>query len=58
MLSLRDKILPLDDATVVLPGHGPATTIGRERATNPYLLEASRAATGRLAKSVAGNGPT
>jgi hydroxyacylglutathione hydrolase len=37
--SLRDKILPLDDTTVVLPGHGPATTIGRERRTNPYLLE-------------------
>jgi len=39
LLSLRDKILPLDDATVVLPGHGPVTTIGRERRTNPYLLE-------------------
>jgi len=38
--SLRDVVLPLDDATVVLPGHGPATTIGRERATNPYLAEA------------------
>lgn len=37
--SLRDKILPLDDDVVVLPGHGPATTIGRERRTNPYLLE-------------------
>jgi hydroxyacylglutathione hydrolase len=37
--SLRDKILPLADDTVVLPGHGPRTTIGRERATNPYLLE-------------------
>jgi len=37
--SLRDKILPLDDSTVVLPGHGPATTIGRERRTNPYLRE-------------------
>ncbi|MBX6750665.1 MAG: MBL fold metallo-hydrolase [Micromonosporaceae bacterium] len=36
--TLRDKILPMDDATVVLPGHGPATTIGRERQTNPYLL--------------------
>jgi hydroxyacylglutathione hydrolase len=37
--SLRDKVLPLADETVVLPGHGPRTTIGRERATNPYLLE-------------------
>ena len=37
MASLRDKILPLADETVVLPGHGPATTIGRERAQNPYL---------------------
>jgi hydroxyacylglutathione hydrolase len=39
MVSLRDKILTLDDDIVVLPGHGPATTIGRERRTNPYLLE-------------------
>jgi hydroxyacylglutathione hydrolase len=37
MASLRDKVLPLADDTVVLPGHGPETTIGRERATNPYL---------------------
>ncbi|GGS48524.1 MBL fold metallo-hydrolase [Actinokineospora fastidiosa] len=35
--SLRTKILPLPDDTVVLPGHGPATTIGRERASNPFL---------------------
>ena len=40
MRSLREKVLPLDDATVVLPGHGPTTTIGRERARNPYLREA------------------
>jgi hydroxyacylglutathione hydrolase len=39
VVSLRDKILTLDDDIVVLPGHGPATTIGRERRTNPYLLE-------------------
>ena len=39
MVSLRDKILPLSDDTVVLPGHGPATTIGRERASNPYLRQ-------------------
>jgi glyoxylase-like metal-dependent hydrolase (beta-lactamase superfamily II) len=35
--SLADKVLPLADDVVVLPGHGPATTIGRERATNPFL---------------------
>ena len=35
--SLREVIWPLDDATAVHPGHGPATTIARERATNPYL---------------------
>jgi glyoxylase-like metal-dependent hydrolase (beta-lactamase superfamily II) len=39
MRSLRDVVLPLPDDVLVLPGHGPATTIGRERATNPYLLE-------------------
>jgi glyoxylase-like metal-dependent hydrolase (beta-lactamase superfamily II) len=37
--SLRDKVLPLDDETVVFPGHGPSTTIGRERGSNPYLRE-------------------
>ncbi|MBX6358022.1 MAG: MBL fold metallo-hydrolase [Micromonosporaceae bacterium] len=43
MASLRDKVLPLADDTVVLPGHGPATTIGRERATNPFLIEVAGA---------------
>lgn len=37
--SMRDKILPLDDEVVVLPGHGGSTTIGRERRTNPFVLE-------------------
>ncbi|HZE49394.1 MAG TPA: MBL fold metallo-hydrolase [Jatrophihabitantaceae bacterium] len=37
--SLRDVVLPLSDETVVHPGHGPSTTIGRERRTNPYLLD-------------------
>lgn len=37
--SLRGKILTLPDDTVVLPGHGPSTTIGRERVSNPFLLE-------------------
>jgi len=37
--SLADKVLPLADDIVVLPGHGDQTTIGRERATNPFLLD-------------------
>jgi hydroxyacylglutathione hydrolase len=45
MTSLRDKILPLADDTVILPGHGPETTIGRERASNPYLRELANAPT-------------
>jgi glyoxylase-like metal-dependent hydrolase (beta-lactamase superfamily II) len=37
--SLARVCLPLPDETVVLSGHGPQTTIGRERATNPFLRE-------------------
>ncbi|MGH3853549.1 MAG: MBL fold metallo-hydrolase [Pseudonocardiaceae bacterium] len=37
LASLQNKILVLDDATAVLPGHGPNTTIGQERASNPFL---------------------
>ena len=37
--SLRERVLPRADDTVVLPGHGPQTTIGRERAANPFLRE-------------------
>ena len=36
--SIRRKLLPYDDATPVVPGHGPFTTIGIERASNPYLV--------------------
>ena len=39
--SLADKVLPLADDIVVLPGHGEQTSIGRERATNPYLIPLS-----------------
>jgi hydroxyacylglutathione hydrolase len=35
--SLRDRLLVLPDTTRVLPGHGPQTTIGEERQSNPYL---------------------
>jgi glyoxylase-like metal-dependent hydrolase (beta-lactamase superfamily II) len=37
--SLRDKVLPLPDDIVVLPGHGEQTSIGRERAVNPFLQD-------------------
>jgi hydroxyacylglutathione hydrolase len=35
--SLRTVILPMSDEVIVCPGHGPQTTIGRERMTNPFL---------------------
>jgi len=34
---IREKLLPLPDATWVWPGHGPVTTIGGEKAANPFL---------------------
>ena len=37
--SLRTKVLPLADNIVVLPGHGEQTSIGQERATNPFLQD-------------------
>ena len=40
--SIVDKLFVLDDKTVVLPGHGNATTIGAERRSNPYLEGLSR----------------
>jgi glyoxylase-like metal-dependent hydrolase (beta-lactamase superfamily II) len=46
MVSLRDRILPLADETVVLPGHGPATTIAQERRTNPFLRQVAAAKPG------------
>ena len=37
--SIKTKLMPLADDTVVWPGHGPSSTIGRERRSNPYLNE-------------------
>ena len=37
LTSLKEKILILPDDTKVLSGHGPDTTIGREKTDNPYL---------------------
>jgi glyoxylase-like metal-dependent hydrolase (beta-lactamase superfamily II) len=39
MRSITDVLFPLGDDAVVHPGHGPDTTIGRERTTNPFVLE-------------------
>lgn len=44
MGSMLEKILPLPDELAVLPGHGPTTTLGHERRTNPFLLEFQQAA--------------
>ena len=37
--SIHDKLLPLEDTVLVIPGHGPNTTIGRERERNPFLQD-------------------
>jgi glyoxylase-like metal-dependent hydrolase (beta-lactamase superfamily II) len=42
LASIADRLLTLPDDTIVHPGHGPATTVGRERATNPFLTGALR----------------
>ncbi len=39
MRSIRERLLVLPDETVVYPGHGPQTTIGNERAYNPFLQQ-------------------
>jgi glyoxylase-like metal-dependent hydrolase (beta-lactamase superfamily II) len=35
--SIKEKLMVLPDETMVRPGHGPRTTIGREREENPFL---------------------
>ena len=40
--SIRTRLYPLGDALRVHPGHGPATTLGRERASNPFVGELPR----------------
>jgi hydroxyacylglutathione hydrolase len=37
--SLHEKVLALPDETIVVPGHGPLTTIGEERESNPFLTD-------------------
>lgn len=38
MRSIRERVLTLPDETTLYSGHGPATTVARERATNPFLV--------------------
>ncbi len=38
MRAIREKILPLGDDVMFLPGHGQASTIGEERKTNPFIV--------------------
>jgi hydroxyacylglutathione hydrolase len=38
LASIHDRLLTLPNDTVVIPGHGPMTTIGTERETNPFLI--------------------
>ncbi|MFC5994172.1 MBL fold metallo-hydrolase [Pseudonocardia hispaniensis] len=47
LASIRDRLLTRDDSAFVLPGHGPSTTIGRERASNPFLQGLAAPAPGR-----------
>lgn len=42
LTSISEKVLPLGDDVTIYPGHGPVTTIGRERQQNPYVQEALR----------------
>jgi glyoxylase-like metal-dependent hydrolase (beta-lactamase superfamily II) len=41
--SIQKKLLVLPEETVVFPGHGPKTTIGQEKRTNPFLMGLSPA---------------
>lgn len=48
MRSIREVVLPMDDEVVIYPGHMGATTVGRERASNPFVLADARGDLPRL----------
>lgn len=48
MTSINDKLLPLGDDVEVYSGHGPVTTIGKERITNPFLTGVYKLGAGRF----------
>jgi glyoxylase-like metal-dependent hydrolase (beta-lactamase superfamily II) len=37
MRSIKEKLFTLDDSYIIYPGHGPDSTIGNEKANNPYI---------------------
>ena len=37
--TIRDVVMALPDEMTVHPGHGPSTTIGQERSTNPFVVQ-------------------
>jgi hypothetical protein len=39
---IRERLWPLDNQSIVHPGHGPLTTIGEEKETNPFLNDGYR----------------
>ncbi|OIN91744.1 MAG: hypothetical protein AUJ20_10125 [Comamonadaceae bacterium CG1_02_60_18] len=39
LASIRERLWPMGDDTVFIPGHGPESTFGRERRTNPYVTD-------------------
>lgn len=51
MSSITEKLLPLGDDVTIYPGHGPETTIGRERRQNPFVQEALDGATGHSSET-------
>ena len=54
LTTLREKVLTLADDVAVLPGHGEQTSIGRERASNPFLLDLAGATGESLSENPAG----
>jgi glyoxylase-like metal-dependent hydrolase (beta-lactamase superfamily II) len=42
--AIRERLFPLGDGLRAYPGHGPATTLGRERVSNPFVGERARLA--------------
>jgi len=51
LASITEKLLPLGDGVTIYPGHGPETTIGRERHQNPFVKEALQEAGGGAGRS-------